>query len=212
MIVTRRRRKPFPYRAVASWLALIAIVFFVALFPPSRTLLANGPLAPVYGATDATWTKVAAPFHFAAQNELLTDDNRKIAALQQQVANDKTQLAGKLIQIAQLQGQVDKAIVARTAATVPQQPILASRPGPVASGQPLANDLSAGATPDMKRVAQYWASMDPDQAAAVIQKLPPSYVARIFALMQPDGVGPVLDALPVAFAASVTQEDPGLKR
>lgn len=64
----------------------------------------------------------------------------------------------------------------------------------------------------MRRVAQYWSSMDPDNAAAVVKKLPPGYVARIFALMSPDAVGPVLDALPVALAASVMQEDPTLER
>jgi len=215
VIVTRRRKKPFPYRTMAGWLVVLALIFFVALFPPSRALLANGPLAPAYAGWDSMWANVAAPFHFAAQNEAITDLTRDKLALQKQVADDKTLLTTKQQQITQLQGQVDKAAVA--AAGVPSPaPIGASAtsssPLALASAQPLGHDLAADATPDMRRVAQYWASMDPDNAAAVVKKLPPSYVARIFALMSPDAVGPVLDALPVDFAASVTQEDPTLRR
>jgi hypothetical protein len=218
VIVTRRRKKPFPYRAVGVWLALLAVVFFVALFPPTRAMLSGGPLAPAYGATDAAWAAVAAPFHFAAQNELLTDRNRQILALQKQVADDKTQLAAQQTQVTKLQGQVDRAALVKasapvaTAAPVAALNTSSTNPSSFSSSQPLAHDLAAGATPDMRRVAQYWSSMDPDNAAAVVKKLPPGYVARIFALMSPDAVGPVLDALPVAFAAAVTQEDPTLQR
>lgn len=69
--------------------------FFVALFPPTRSLISGGPMAPAYAATDVAWAAVTAPFHFAAQNELLTDRNRQIVTLQKQVADDKTQLGAK---------------------------------------------------------------------------------------------------------------------
>lgn len=52
-------------------------------------------MAPAYAATDVAWAAVTAPFHFAAQNELLTDRNRQIVTLQKQVADDKTQLGAK---------------------------------------------------------------------------------------------------------------------
>jgi hypothetical protein len=209
VIATRRRRKPFPYRAVMLWLAIVVVVAFVALFPPARALLSGGPMAPALNSAGSSWTSATAPFHFAAQNELLTDRNRQILALQRQIADDKTQLSAKQQQVGQLQSQIDRDAAAQASAeNVQPVPVVAAS----VSGQPTAHDLTTGATPDMRRVAQYWASMDPENAAKVVQKLSPGYVARIFALMSPDAVGPVLDALPVAFAASVTQEDPALQR
>jgi hypothetical protein len=74
------------------------------------------------------------------------------------------------------------------------------------------SDLSANATPDMKRTADYWAAMDPENAAKVVVRLPTPYVARILALMPPEAAGTILDNLPPSFAAKLTQEKPELKR
>jgi flagellar motility protein MotE (MotC chaperone) len=64
----------------------------------------------------------------------------------------------------------------------------------------------------MRRTAQYWASMEPENAAKLAQRLSPVYVARILSLMQPDSVGAILDALPANYAAKLTQEHPELQR
>jgi flagellar motility protein MotE (MotC chaperone) len=64
----------------------------------------------------------------------------------------------------------------------------------------------------MKRTADYWAAMDPENAAKVAQRLPTSYVARILALMPTEAAGTLLDNLPPTFAAKLTQEKPQLQR
>ncbi len=218
MIVTRQRRKPFPWRRLILPLIAIALVIFAFSWAPSRNVITGGKLAPVWGSIGATYDKVATPFHFAAQNELLTQRNQQIRALQKQVADltaqaslNKKQVAALNGQIGQLQSQVASAHSGASAA-----PAASAAPGAFAGVSPAAgsaaNDLSAGATPDMRRTAQYWANMEPDNVAKVLPKLPVPYVARVMALMSPDAVGAILDALPAAYVAQLTSENPTLKR
>ncbi|MGB8798592.1 MAG: hypothetical protein WCC70_13655, partial [Candidatus Aquilonibacter sp.] len=75
-----------------------------------------------------------------------------------------------------------------------------------------SSDTTSNATPEMRRTAQVWANMQPENAAKVVQRLPIPYVAEVLALMSPDDAGSILDAVPPAFAAQVTQENPSLKR
>lgn len=222
MIVTRQRRKPFPYKRLILPLFAVGLVVVALLWPPSRNVITAGPMKPAWESAGSAMDKVAAPFHFAAQNDVITDRNRQIAALQSQLTAAQNGTQGKDKQIAALQQQIDQlqeqAAAARTtpSKTAPRPAVSAgaftmaaqsSQSNPVVSG-----DLSAGATADMRRTAQYWASMDPENAAKIAQRLPPSYVARVFALMQPDAVGAVLDALPANFAAKLIQEHPELQR
>ena len=65
---------------------------------------------------------------------------------------------------------------------------------------------------ELNRTAQYWANMEPENAAKVVEKLPVPYVARVLSQMSPDAVGAILDAVPATFAAELTQENPQLKR
>jgi flagellar motility protein MotE (MotC chaperone) len=64
----------------------------------------------------------------------------------------------------------------------------------------------------MRRIAQYWANMQPENAAKLVERLPAGYTAHVFSVMPPDAVGAILDALPAAYAAKLTQENPQLKR
>jgi flagellar motility protein MotE (MotC chaperone) len=221
VIVTRQRRKPFPIRRLILPAIAIALVVFAFVWPPSRNVIAAGPMAPVWRTAGNAFTVVAQPFHFAAQNQAITAANRQVAQLQAQLAtaqsagSDKDkQIAALQSQVAQLQTQAAAARSATPAGPRPAPSTLGGSSGNGGSQGPVAGrgDLSAGATADARRVAAYWGSMDPENAAKVVQRLPVPYVAHIFALMQPDSVGAILDALPPTFAAQITQENPELRR
>lgn len=222
MIVTRQRRKPFPYRRLILPIVAIALVAFAFAWPPSRNVITSGPMSPAWRVAGDAFGNIAAPFHFAAQNQVITDRNRQIVTLQNQLTAAQNDAQNKSKQIAALQGQIDQ--LQTQAASTRNAPANASpargaaRPASsggafaAAGGTSMAGDLSAGASSDMRRTAQYWTAMDPENAAKIAQKLPPSYVARVFSLMQPDAVGAILDALPPSFAAKLTQEHPELQR
>ncbi|MGZ3497647.1 MAG: MotE family protein [Vulcanimicrobiaceae bacterium] len=218
MIVTRKRRKPFPWKKVA--LPILAAALLIAAFswPPSQNWILNGPLAPVWRAV----APVTAPFHLAAQQRTISDQGHQIAALQKQLSDEKSQIADRDKQIASLQKQLDQAQtqVAQAQSPSRSQPSVPQKENAQApafetassSGSVQSGDLSQGATPDMRRVAAQWSSMDADAAAKVVQKLPLSYVARVFALMSPDAAGAILQSLTPAYAAELTQEHPELRR
>jgi len=216
VIITRQRRKPFPWRRLILPIIAIGLVVFAFVWGPSRNVITSGPAAPLWNVIGSTFDKVAVPFHFAAQNQKLTDANKQIVTLNgklsdlqgQMVVRDK-QITDLNSQVAQLQSQAasTRASAAPAASAAPGSAAAAAGASPGA-----ANDLTTGATPDMRRTAQDWANMEPDNLAKVLPKLPVTYVARILALMSPDTVGPILDALPPAYVATLTQENPGLKR
>ncbi|MDE2482110.1 MAG: hypothetical protein KGN02_07965 [bacterium] len=225
MIVTRQRRKPFPWKRLI--LPVIAIVLAIVAFvwAPSRNVIANGPLAPAWKSGSSAFDTIAAPFHFAAQNQLLTQRNQQIVALQKQVADLKSQDDAKDKKISALGAQLGT-LQAQAAAARNAQPNASASPGAAgaasasrasggfgnAAGASSANDLASGATANMRRTASYWANMEPENAAKLVQKLPVPYVAQVMALMSPDAVGAILDALPASYAAQLTQEHPELKR
>jgi flagellar motility protein MotE (MotC chaperone) len=228
VIVTRKRKKPFPLKRLLLPAIAIALAIFAFSWGPSRNAMSSGPMGPVVRTTGAWFDTIAAPFHFAAQNQIITAQNRQIAALQSQVAAAKSESQSKEKTIADLQTQLNEAqtqlasasgnaaqAVGRGASLGHGTP----RPGPsvlgLTGGTNVAlagSDLTSGATPDMKRTADYWAAMDPENAAKVAQRLPPAYVARILALMPAESAGTILDNLPPSFAAKLTQEHPELKR
>lgn len=218
MIVTRQRRKSFNFRRLILPAIAIVLLIVAFLWGPSRNVITSGPMSPVWRVAGNLWGNIAAPFHFAAQNEVITDRNRQIAQLQSQLATAQSSGGDKDKQISDLQAQIaqlqSQAASARAAAPPARRPGAAPGASPAAAGfggGTGAGDLSAGATEDMKRTAQYWTSMDPENAAKIVQRLPPSYVARVFSLMQPDAVGAILDALPATYAAKLTQEQPQIQ-
>jgi MgtE intracellular N domain len=231
LIVTRQRRKPFPWRMILLPAIAIALIVFAFVWAPSRNVIANGPLSPMYRVTGNAFANVAQPFHFAAQNQVITDRNRQIAVLSSQLAEAQSSVADKEKQVASLQGQIDQlqaeqassrgnsspaprpaASAAGGNAAAANNPPGAATAPPGAQTGSLNGDLSAGATTDMRRVGQYWASMDPENAAKIVERLPTSYVARVFALMSPDSVAQILDGLPPKYAAQLTQENPQIQR
>lgn len=221
MIVTRRRRKKFPFRRLILSLVIVLVLVFVVLWTPTRNAIANGPLAPLWKSSATAMAPMAAPFHFAAQNRVITDLKHQIVELQSQLAVAKAkvgtssnQVSSLKSQIAQLQAQAVSAR-ANIVGARPQRMVAsnggAGVPTATIQGAAQANDLTAGATPDQRRTAADWANMQPANAAKVVQKLPIAYDARVMALMSPDDAGAILDALPAAFAAQLTQENPELR-
>lgn len=215
MIVTRQRRKPFPWRRVLLPLAAAALLAAALWWTPSRTFVVNGPLAPVLRAASPAWNSATAPLHFEAQNKVIGDQTQKIAALQKQLDAASKQTADRDKQVSALQTQVNDAqqqLALRPATATPAAPKSAAQAATAGAAAPAGSDLGAGATPDMRRTAQVWAAMDAEAAAKIVQRLPVSYVARVFAVMAPDSVGPILEAVPPAYAAQLTREHPELQR
>jgi len=195
MIVTRRRRKPFPWKRVLISTAVVALIVAALWWAPSRTWIADRPV----------FKPIAKLFDPMAQQQTIKNQDAQISQLQERLAAANSQIADCDKQASQLQTQLSDAQQQAVVANVPAQ----SKPAPKASAQPAAaNDLSAQGTPDMRRTAQVWGAMDSEAAAKIVQRLPTDYVARIFALMSPDSVGAILENLPPAYAARLTQEHP----
>lgn len=207
MIVTRQRRKPFPWRRLLLPVLAIALLTFALSWAPSRNFLANGPLAPAFKAAQPA----LAPFHFEAQNRTISDQKSQIAALQKQLDDQKQQVTTRDKQISSLTTQLNQTqqqLAQKSSAPAAPVKKVSTSSDVVAS----ANDLSSGASPDMRRTAAQWGAMDPEAAAKVVQRLPVAYVARVFAVMGPDSVGPILEAVPPQLAAQLTRDHPELAR
>jgi len=223
VIVTRRRRKPFPLRRLMLPLIVIAAIVLLLLWPPSRNAVANGPLAPLWRSSATAMAPIAAPFHFAAQNEAMTGLKQQIVQLRKQLAtaNARAQSTSKAVAslksvIAQLRSQAVSTNAKTNVPPVSTQSAssgLTTSPsiGAAVQNSSATGDLAAGATADMRRTAADWANMQPTNAAKLVQKLPVAYDARVMALMSPDATGAILDALPASFAAQLTQENPELR-
>ncbi len=200
MIVTRRRRKPFPWKRLLVPAIAIALIVGLFAWAPSREWIADRPFVG----------PVMKPFDAIAQQQTINSQNAQMISLERQLADARAQVTDRDRQIATLQTQLNDA----------QQQVAVDHAAPPAKGAPAqavaapasANDLAAQGTPDMRRTAQVWAAMDSEAAAKVVQRLPDAYVSRIFALMSPDSVGAILENLPAAYAARLTQEHPELRR
>ena len=199
MIVTRQRKKRFPWKRLLAPAVLLAVLGLALWWTPSRTWIAN-ETAPM-------WKPVAAPFNAVAQQKALADSSKQAASLEAQLADARAQIADRDKQISRLQTQLNDA---------QQQAVDVPSPAPAATASaapgPNGSDLAQQATPDMRRTAAEWASMDSESAAKVVQKLPIEYVARVFAVMSPDAAGAILENLPASYAAQLTQDHPELKR
>lgn len=207
MIVTRQRKKKFPWKKVLLPGTALALLVAALWWTPSRTWIATGPLSPVWKATSPVWKPIAAPFNVAGQMQTISSQNGQIAALQKQLADVQSQVTDRDKQISQLQTQLNGAQeeAAKAGAAKIPRPVAQSTAAPM-------GDLSTQATADMRRTAAVWSSMDAESAAKIVQKLPQDYVARIFALMSPDAVGAILENLPATYAAKLTQEHPQIQR
>ena len=207
MIVTRQRKKKFPWKKVLLPGTALVLLIAALWWAPSRNWIATGPLSPVWKATSPVWRPIAAPFDSLGQARTISTQSAQIAQLQKQLADQQSQITDRDKQISQLQTQLNGAQeeAAKASAAKPVAPVSQASSAPQA-------DLGSQATPDMRRTAAVWAAMDPETAAKVIQRLPQDYVSRIFALMSPDAVGAILENVPAKYAAALTQEHPQLRQ
>lgn len=193
MIVTRKRKKKFPWKRVLTIAAIVAVIAIAFAVPASRSVIADN--------TQPVWKPFAAPFQGLALEKQINDQSKQIAALQSQVSEAQSQISGRDKQISQLQSKLASAQEQAGQAAPqdkPQQPQDA-QPSPAASTAP---------SEDVRRVAAEWSAMDSESAAKVVQKLPVDYVVQVFSVMSPDAAGAILENLPAAYAAQLTQERP----
>jgi hypothetical protein len=208
MIVTRQRKKKQSSLPILLPIAAIAMLVIALTWPPSRNFITNGPLKPVATVFDGVWGVVSRPLSFAYQQQQITDRNVEIKDLNDKLEADRKASDDKDAQVAQLQKQLAAANAQPEAASSAPPVALAAQAGGAAPG---AAAGTSGAPPTasdaIRREAQEWSAMDPETAAALVQKLPTAYVASVFAQMSPDSVGPIMDALPPKVAALIVESN-----
>ncbi|HZO92344.1 MAG TPA: hypothetical protein VFB22_01125 [Candidatus Baltobacteraceae bacterium] len=204
MIVTRqRRRRSHPGRVVVPLLFVFALCGVLAL-PPVRQALSSGPLEPVWMSVSGAGSIVARPLTFAAQQQTITDRNRQIRSLDAELESERQTTAAADARVKQLQRRL--ADVQNEPRPTPA-PALVATPPPAPFGGTSTSGAAAPATSaaDDKRLAATWAAMEPERAAALVQRLPDDEVQRVFAQMDPDAAGAIMDALPPAAAARISR-------
>jgi flagellar motility protein MotE (MotC chaperone) len=190
MIVTRKRKKKFPWKRVLIPVAIVAVIAAALAVPQSRGVIADH--------TQPVWKPFATPFQGLALEKQIRDQSREIAELQSELSDAQSQIADRAKDVSRLQTQLSNA--QQQSVQVP----------PARDTQPIAKP-SPLPTPDLNRIAAEWSAMDSEAAAKVVQKLPIEYVAHVFTLMSPDAAGAILENLPAAYAAQLTQERPDLR-
>ena len=199
MIVTRRRKpQSHPGRYLIP-LAVLAVLGFLLGWPPSQRVIANGPLKPVWNAGANAGAIVARPLSFAGQQQTISDRNRQIRELNDRLERQRQAKADADTRAQQLQQQVTSLANQPHAAPV-VLPRAVATPGfgsvPASPGAPSGEE---------KRLAATWSAMEPEKAAAVVQRLPDDEVVRVLAAMDPDSAGAIMNALPASVAARISR-------
>jgi flagellar motility protein MotE (MotC chaperone) len=217
-MATRQPKKKFNLVGflIKTVLPLAAIAAFVGAlnFGPSKRLILEGPLKPYLAIAGSYWDQFSKPLHFIAQQQVITEKNREIQALNSQIDKDRKDLSSRDDKIKTLQNQVASAKAASAQANATPgasgtaAPAVAANQGP-AGAAPAAAAPGASAAPSaddvaIKRTADVWAQMDADAVAGLVQKLPMDYVIRVLGQMSADQVAEVLAALPPKVAAQLT--------
>ncbi len=200
MIVTRhRKRRRGLGRFIIPLLALVGLAAALA-WPPAHHALADGPLAPVWNGGARGLAVVSRPLSFAAQEQALSDKNRAIRELDGRLEAQRLAKVAAETRLSHLQQQL-AAAAAEPAPTVAPAPVRSAEPATAA----LAPTGAAQPSPEVKRLAATWAAMEPEKAAAVVQRLPDDQVTRVLAQMDADAAAGILNALPPAVAARISR-------
>jgi flagellar motility protein MotE (MotC chaperone) len=206
VIVTRKRqRRSHPARWLVPLLVL-AVLAAVLSWPPAQRAVAGGPLAPVWNAGAHAGTVAFRPLTFAGQQQTIADRNRELRDLNDRLEQQRQAKADAEGRAQKLQQQVTALAnqPVETAAPAPRPAATAAAGGFAAA--PSAGASSATApTPEEKRLAATWAAMEPEKAAAVVQRLPDDEVTRVLVQMDADSAGAIMDALPVNVAARISR-------
>ncbi len=210
MIVTRQRKKK---RNPAAWLlplAAIAAAIFAFLWPPSHRAIADGPLKPVWNVAGAVGGQAARPLTFAAQQQHIADQNRTVLDLTHRLEVQRQAKEAADAKAAALQHTIANLNAQPRSTPMPATPIVTHTPaaafGAAASGGSGAPAAPADASAGDKKMAATWGSMEPEKAAAMIQRLPDDEVVRVLAAMDPDSAAEILNALPPAVSARLSRD------
>jgi flagellar motility protein MotE (MotC chaperone) len=201
VIVTRhRKQRHHPARYLIP-LGVLVVLAAALAWPPSQRVIANGPLRPVWSAGASTGGVLARPLSFAAQQQTITDRNRQIRDLDAQLERQRQAKADAETRAQELQQQL---------AALANQPRETPAPAPRRTAAPaLGVTPPAGGAPagsaDERRLAATWAAMEPEKAAAIVQRLPDDAVTRVLAQMDADSAGAILNALPASAAARISR-------
>ncbi|HEV2738582.1 MAG TPA: hypothetical protein VGU66_08395 [Candidatus Elarobacter sp.] len=201
MIVTRhRKQRHHPARYLIP-LAVLLVLAAALAWPPSQRVIANGPLRPVWSAGASIGGVLARPLSFAAQQQTITDRNRQIRDLDAQLERQRQAKADAETRAQELQQQL---------AALANQPHETPAPAPRRTAAPvlgvtLAAGGAAAGSADERRLAATWAAMEPEKAAAIVQRLPDDAVTRVLAQMDADSAGAIMNALPASAAARISR-------
>jgi flagellar motility protein MotE (MotC chaperone) len=203
VIVTRhRKQRPHPARILVP-LAVLAVLVAAFTWPPSQRLIANGPLRPVWSATASTGGVIARPLTFAGQQQTITERNREIRELDAQLERQRQAKADAETRAQQLQQQLT-ALANQPHETPAPAPRATHAPAVGLAAVPGAAAPAAGSAEE-KRLAATWAAMEPEKAAAIVQRLPDDAVSRVLAQMDADSAGAIMNALPASAAARISR-------
>jgi flagellar motility protein MotE (MotC chaperone) len=203
VIVTRRRqRRPSSGRLIVPLLALAALAFAFA-WPPSQRAIANGPLKPVWSAGSDAGGVLARPLSFAGQQQTIADRNHEIRDLDARLDQERRAKADAEARVQALEQHLS-GLSNQPAAVAPAPP----RPVPTAPAAPFAGAASSAG--ETRRLAATWAAMEPEKAAAVVQRLPEDQVSRVLGQMDTDSAGAILQAMPPGIAARISRGIAGL--
>ncbi len=206
MIITRQRRKRTPWRRYLVPAAILAAFLFLVEWPPSQNAIANSPLRPFWLGAGRVVSVVAGPLTFAAQQQQITDRNRTIQTLNAQLEKQRAAADADSTKVQQLQQQL-AAMASQphpTAIPAVRPSAFAAAPAAVVAGGAGVMSTSPAADAD-RRMAATWAAMDPEKAAAVVQRLPDDQVVRVLAQMDADSAGQIMNALPAGVAARLSR-------
>jgi flagellar motility protein MotE (MotC chaperone) len=201
MIVTRRRQKRRNLVPILLPLFAIAALAGALTWPPSHNVIVNGPLKPVWNIASVGVAAVSKPFNFVTQQQHIADQNREMRRLNSSLESDRKTQEAKDARISALQTQVTQLQAEPKPTTAP---VVKPKSQPTGAAAGTAQTDSSSASDAVKRTAQYWASMDSEKAAAIVQRLPDDYVNRVFAQMPADSVADIMNTLPPKVAARLT--------
>jgi uncharacterized coiled-coil protein SlyX len=203
VIVTRRRRRRSNLGRLLLPLTALAALAVALAWPPSHDAITNGPLKPVWTVGARVLGTVSTPFHFAAQQQTITERNQTIRDLNGRLEQQRAAVAAADARVQQLQQQVS------SLNTQPHPtPIPSVRPTAAPAGAavlaPTGGQASAVSEGD-RRAAATWAAMEPEKAAAIVQRLPDEQVVRVLALMDADSAAQIMNVLPTNVAARLNR-------
>jgi flagellar motility protein MotE (MotC chaperone) len=204
VIVTRQRKRRSKLGRYLLPLTALAALTVALLWPPSRDAIANGPLKPVWAVGSRVVATVATPLQFAAQQQTITERNQTIRDLNARLEAQRAAAAAGEARVHQLQQQVSALANQPHPTALPAVRVTAARAGASALAAPVGGQAGAASDSD-RRAAATWAAMEPEKAAAVVQRLPDEQVVRVLAVMDADSAAQIMNVLPANVAARLNR-------